>query len=106
MKSHYSEALDRDTVAREVALSPAYYSSLFKRHTDYSPIQYLKRLRLDRAKLLLRQTDFGNAVASAATERCCAALGTAGNSTCCGQAPGRRERKVGFLIYISDVGSG
>lgn len=55
MKSHYQQELSRNAVAQQVALSPAYFSSLFKSHTGYTPIQYIHRLRLDRAKQLLRE---------------------------------------------------
>lgn len=56
MKSHYRQPLSRNAVAQRVALSPAYFSSLFKSHTGYSPVQYIHRLRLDRAKQLLRES--------------------------------------------------
>lgn len=55
MKAHYRKELSRNAIAQEVSLSPAYFSSLFKSHTGYTPIQYIHRLRLDRAKRLLRE---------------------------------------------------
>ncbi|TVX99438.1 AraC family transcriptional regulator [Paenibacillus cremeus] len=57
MKNHYSKEIGREDVARHVALSPAYLSSKFKKHTGSSPIQYLNKLRLDHAKQLLRQSE-------------------------------------------------
>ncbi|AFC28976.1 transcriptional regulator [Paenibacillus mucilaginosus 3016] len=56
MKTHYQQELSRDLMAQHVGLSPAYFSSLFKKQTGTSPIRYLNRLRLDRAKQLLRQS--------------------------------------------------
>ncbi|MDF2721720.1 MAG: transcriptional regulator [Paenibacillus sp.] len=55
MKAHYQKELSRNVLAQQVALSPAYFSSLFKSHTGLTPIQYIHRLRLDRAKQLLRE---------------------------------------------------
>jgi AraC-like DNA-binding protein len=57
IKLHYKEPLTREKIARHVSLSPAYFSSLFKSHTGYTPVEYIHRLRLDRARQLLRTTD-------------------------------------------------
>ncbi|MFC4102683.1 helix-turn-helix domain-containing protein [Paenibacillus xanthanilyticus] len=56
MKTSFKEALTRDQMADSVALSPGYFSVLFKAHTGHSPIQYLTKIRIDQAKLLLRNT--------------------------------------------------
>ena len=53
--------LDRDLslvqIAGVIHLSPTYFASLFKRATGISPHQYVIRQRVERAKLLLSQTD-------------------------------------------------
>lgn len=56
MKMRYEEDLTRETMAKRASLSPSYFSSLFKKHTGYSPIQYLTRIRLDKAKQLLKES--------------------------------------------------
>lgn len=56
IKRHLSEPLDRERLAEHVALSPSYFSTLFKQHTGSSPTQYIHKLRIDRAKQLLQTT--------------------------------------------------
>ncbi|MBU5348306.1 helix-turn-helix domain-containing protein [Paenibacillus lautus] len=56
MKSDFRRVLSREELAERVSLSPAYFSVLFKEHTGISPIQYLNKIRIDHAKLLLRNT--------------------------------------------------
>lgn len=46
-------------LAREAAMSESLYYAEFRRHTGCSPLQYLKQMRLKRARQLLLQTDCG-----------------------------------------------
>ncbi|TLS51827.1 AraC family transcriptional regulator [Paenibacillus antri] len=47
-----------DVIAEEVGLSPSYATRFFKDHTGFSLIQYIDKLRMDKAKELLRTTDW------------------------------------------------
>lgn len=53
---HYKEELRLEKVAKEVRLSPNYFSKLFKRVTGYSFAAYLTQLRIAKAKDLLENT--------------------------------------------------
>ncbi|MBD2871714.1 helix-turn-helix domain-containing protein [Paenibacillus arenilitoris] len=46
-----------ETVADEAGLSPSYATRFFKNHTGFSLMQYIDKLRMDKAKELLRTTD-------------------------------------------------
>ena len=53
MHTHYSEKIVIDDLADEVALSPSHFSRVFKGETGNSPMDYLIKIRLDKAKLML-----------------------------------------------------
>ncbi|MDF2669990.1 MAG: transcriptional regulator [Paenibacillus sp.] len=57
LKDHLSEPFDRAAVAARLALSPGYFSVLFKQYTGFTPVEYVMRLRMDRAKQLLMNSD-------------------------------------------------
>lgn len=50
---NYARDLSLDDVAREVGISPYYFSKLFKEQTGQNFIDYLTRLRIETAKRLL-----------------------------------------------------
>lgn len=56
MNAHLFEQLSVSMVAEAVSLSPSHFSRQFKRHTGYSPYEYIVLRRLDRAKYLLTST--------------------------------------------------
>lgn len=58
MVNHYREKMSLEDLAALAGLSGSHYTRLFKKYTNYSPIQYLTHLRMDRAKELLILSDY------------------------------------------------
>lgn len=56
MNEHLFEPLSVAMVAEAVNLSSSHFSRQFKRHTGYSPYEYIVLRRLDKAKYLLTST--------------------------------------------------
>jgi len=54
---HYGSRITLDEVAREVHLSPSYFSRLFKSETGMSFSDYVQKIRIEQAKHQLRQKD-------------------------------------------------
>jgi AraC-like DNA-binding protein/ligand-binding sensor protein len=54
IKSRYMTKLTLDDVAKNVFLSPAYFSRVFKEETEYSFSSYLNKVRIEESKKLLR----------------------------------------------------
>jgi AraC-like DNA-binding protein/ligand-binding sensor protein len=54
---NYTENITLETVAAHVHLSPSYFSSLFNKKTGLSFTSYVSRLRVERAKKLLKKTE-------------------------------------------------
>ncbi|CAG7608726.1 Protein-glutamate methylesterase/protein-glutamine glutaminase [Paenibacillus solanacearum] len=57
MEQHYMEECSLAAVSAHVHLNPNYFSNLFKKQTGESFSVYLARLRADKAKMLLTNTD-------------------------------------------------
>jgi AraC family transcriptional regulator len=55
--AHLGERLTLVRMADEVRLSPFHFAHLFKRQVGVAPHQYVMRRRLERAKVLLVQTN-------------------------------------------------
>lgn len=58
MQSHLSDPVNMDFLAHFTGISKYHLSREFKRLTGCAPIEYLIRLRTEKAKLLLVQTDY------------------------------------------------
>ncbi|OAS15053.1 AraC family transcriptional regulator [Paenibacillus oryzisoli] len=56
IRTNYQENITREIIAEYVSLSPSYLSITFKKHTGLSLIEYVTKIRLDRAKFLLKSS--------------------------------------------------
>ena len=56
MENHYTEEIPLDTMANMINTSKYHFSKEFKRYTGFSPHDYLIRMRIDQAKILLKTT--------------------------------------------------
>lgn len=56
IKTHYQEDLDRDRLAARAAMSGSYYSVMFKRFMGCSPVQYMTKVRMEKAMKMLKET--------------------------------------------------
>ncbi len=54
---HYHESISVETLARQAAMSTSAFHRAFKRVTGESPLQYVKKLRLNKARTLLVHQD-------------------------------------------------
>lgn len=57
LETHYPSSLTMEQVAKTVHLSEKYVCKQFKKHYGVPPQQYLLKVRMERAKLLLKTTD-------------------------------------------------
>lgn len=57
LEGHYMEECSMVTVANQIHLSPNYFSNLFKKQTGETFSNYLTKLRIRKAELLLSNTD-------------------------------------------------
>lgn len=58
IREHYAEPIEVNEIADAVNLSRYHFSRLFKQEVGYSPHEYLVLVRINRAKDLLKSTDF------------------------------------------------
>lgn len=59
LKANYSDSgITIDKVCSMLHISPTYFSTIFKRETKYTFINYLTHLRMETAKEILRSTNF------------------------------------------------
>ncbi|MEK8127686.1 AraC family transcriptional regulator [Paenibacillus filicis] len=56
MNMHYTENINVQDVAAYISVHRAYFSKIFAEKTGMTPIQYLQKLRMERALQLLQQT--------------------------------------------------
>jgi two-component system response regulator YesN len=56
IQNHYQEQISLEAVSDKVGLSAAYFSALFKRETGTGFAKYLTNIRVNEAKVLLRET--------------------------------------------------
>ncbi len=54
MSEHYSESLTNDDLARLAGVSTTYFRRLFSSYMGTSPINYLRKLRIEKAKEMLK----------------------------------------------------
>lgn len=64
LRDSLNDAPDVAELAREAAMSESLYYAEFRRHTGSSPLQYIKQMRLKRARQLLLQSGCGVAQAA------------------------------------------
>lgn len=55
---HYAESLTLEQVSAVAGLSPAYLSTVFKKDTGMTFLEYLSKVRMDMAKHLLKNTSY------------------------------------------------
>ena len=58
LHNHMGEKISLRSVAEHCYFSPVYCDSVFKRETGFAVVEYLLKLRIDEAKLLLMQGQF------------------------------------------------
>lgn len=58
MKDHYTEQITLNDIADYSGYNPSYLSTLFRQSTGVPPLDYLNRVRIRQAKLLLASREF------------------------------------------------
>lgn len=60
LNENYENKISLDKIAHNMYLSPVYISKIFKEETGESPINYLIKIRLEKAKDILETSDSGS----------------------------------------------
>jgi len=58
IERNYNTHITLDTLSEELCISKFHFARLFKKHTGYSPYEYIIKQRLNQAKSLLKTTDY------------------------------------------------
>ena len=58
MGDNFSNKISVEQIAKRAFVSQYHFSRIFKKHTQYSPYQYLLSLRLEHARMLMERTEF------------------------------------------------
>ena len=56
IQEHYAESISLEAISTEVGFSSSYFSTLFRKETGKNFLEYLTDVRIEQAKLLLRDT--------------------------------------------------
>jgi two-component system response regulator YesN len=57
VRQHFAEPLTLEEVCNAIGFSISYFSVLFKKETGEGFMKYLTRIRMEEAKILLRETN-------------------------------------------------
>lgn len=60
IKENYHKDISRDEVANTVNLAPCYFSQVFKQTFGESFVEYVRKIRIEKAKHLLQSTNYQN----------------------------------------------
>ena len=55
IQEHVTEKLTVPVVAKNVGISPSYLTALFQKHLEFSPAEYIRRIKLQQSKQLIRE---------------------------------------------------
>lgn len=55
IQEHVEEKLTVPVVAQNVGISPSYLTALFHKHLEFSPAEYIRRIKLQQSKQLIRE---------------------------------------------------
>jgi len=57
IENNYREGINLDLLSRELGISKYHLSRVFKKHTGFSPYEYLIKFRISQSKMLIKTTD-------------------------------------------------